>query len=864
MVEATPVAGPSTFFLQLDLTLANGTTQSILSSDGWRADSGDAVVDLGPIEAGLNVPASRRVGIDAVDNYEQWKQALGAQDGTDPAAFSIAPGFEIRLVRTAQPGEDSWVSMVFDPQGRLLIGKEKQGLLRMRLSDDGNQVDEVETIDDSLLECRGLAFIGDDLYVNANNSKAMYRLPKSGDTFAKPESVFASSGGVGHGRNDLVLGPDGLLYSIHGDAVDLPTDVADYTSPFREARRGKKTSEGYLLRVDPASGTGEVLAAGLRNPFGIDFNGDGEVFTYDADAEYDMGSPWYRPTRVSHLVTGADYGWRGVTKSWPPYYPDHPDNAQPNLDIGKGSPTAVKFGTRSHFPEPYRDALFILDWAYGRIIAVHMIPRGSSYLMASETFLKGRPLNVTDLDFGPDGSMYLVTGGRKTQSALYRIRFVGKHPVNDRLADGAVAARHLRRESAAESRKLRRQLEAELANEPTADRIDRVWNHLSNPDPWIRRAAINIIERHPIDDWSAKALSETEPTPAVLTLLSLDRAGRDDLLAEALRRLNEWTPQLARPSDRLAAFYAYWLTLQKLSAIDKSLRSETTRVLSAEYPANSYPHDRLLSEMLIKLEAIDAVPKTIALLNSSGDQAAQMHYLYVLRNARDGWTLADRQDFFAGLARAEHYLGGAGMNDFLKRIREEAIGTLTEKEREQLSAELEPRGSTSEPIEYPTRQLVRQWTVKELALAESPSRDPDPVRGSEIFAQASCIQCHRFGARGTLIGPDLTAASRRFSRHDLLVAMIEPSKVIAENYRSLQIVTVDGQSHVGQATLGGDYRSPVLRLATNPRKPFETIEIAKTEIESQTYSDVSWMPAGLLDTFTRAEIEDLIAYLQSK
>ncbi len=167
-----------------------------------------------------------------------------------------------------------------------------------------------------------------------------------------PELLFASCGGVGHGRNDLAVGPDRKLYSIHGDSVDLPTEAIDYTSPFREARRGKKTSEGHLLRIDPESGDVELLAAGLRNPFGIDFNSDGEIFTYDADAEYDMGSPWYRPTRVSQLLIGGDYGWRGVTKQWPSYYPDHPDNTRPNLDIGKGSPTAVKFGTRSNFPCP--------------------------------------------------------------------------------------------------------------------------------------------------------------------------------------------------------------------------------------------------------------------------------------------------------------------------------------------------------------------------------------------------------------------------------------------------------------------------------------------------------------------------------
>ena len=59
----------------------------------------------------------------------------------------------------------------------------------------------------------------------------------------RPELVYASSGGVGHGRNDLAVGPDNLLYSIHGDSVDLPESAIDHTSPYRNAAKGIKTSE---------------------------------------------------------------------------------------------------------------------------------------------------------------------------------------------------------------------------------------------------------------------------------------------------------------------------------------------------------------------------------------------------------------------------------------------------------------------------------------------------------------------------------------------------------------------------------------------------------------------------------------------
>ncbi len=101
-----------------------------------------------------------------------------------------------------------------------------------------------------------------------------------------------------------------------------------------------------------------------------------------------------------------------------------------------------------------------------------MVPRGSSYLMTAETFLKGRPLNVTDLDFAPDGSMYLVTGGRKTQSALYRVRYVGVGSREATASRWELASDRFARNS----RHLRRELEADLAQPPSEKCLVRVWN----------------------------------------------------------------------------------------------------------------------------------------------------------------------------------------------------------------------------------------------------------------------------------------------------------------------------------------------------------------------------------------------------
>src|ERR1041385_6480090 len=167
------------------------------------------------------------------------------------------------------------------------------------------------------------------------------------------------------------------------------------------------------------------MLAGFRNAYDFDFSPEGELFTFDSDMEWDWGLPWYRPTRINHCVLGAEFGWRSGSADWPDYYAD---SLPATVDIGIGSPTGVKFGTKSKFPEKYRKAFFIFDWSYGRIFAVHMKPNGASYSAEYEVFLKGKPLNLTDLEFGKDGAMYFITGGRGTQSGLYRLTYVGKAP----------------------------------------------------------------------------------------------------------------------------------------------------------------------------------------------------------------------------------------------------------------------------------------------------------------------------------------------------------------------------------------------------------------------------------------------------
>ncbi len=871
-IKAEPVPGPAAVALHLSITAADGSRRTIVTDEQWRRAEGGAAVSLGEAEPALFGIGRRPPTVDPFDNYEQWRQATGAPPAADSAAFWTAPGFEISLVRAAQADESSWVSLAFDTEGRATIAREDQGLLRMTLAADRRSIAKVETIDRELQECRGLLYAHGALYASANNSKGLYRLRDTdGDgQFDETKLLRTLSGSVGHGRNDIALAPDGMIYWISGDAVDLPKEsVADRTSPFREARRGANSREGFVLRTDHAGKSWELVAAGLRNSFGIALNERGDAFTYDADAEFDMGSPWYRPTRVVQLVSGADIGWRGVTGKWPPYFPDHADNALPTLDIGRGSPTAAMFGHSLKFPAEYRRALLILDWTYGRILAVHLLPRGAGYRAAAETFLKGRPLNVTDLATGPDGALYLVTGGRKTQSALYRVAYTGgdfaerPHSPHERACQ----------EHAAVARALRLQLEAH--HQPSAAAFEAAWPHLGSPDPKLRYAARIAIEHQPVDQWREGALREGRSLASLTALVALARSGDKQSAAAILDRLlargaGEGVPpdldelllivQVCFLCQQHAPQAFAERRAQLLARLDPLFPHEHAPIRHAGPAGSAASANRDLARLLALLDAPHLIERTIQSLLNSPAQEDRLQGLFVLRDVRSGWTKETRRAYFTALNDGAKFVAGEGMPKFLAQIREQAVATLSEDELKDLADLLRPDADASEPLP-PPRPLVRRWTSADFANLASDIARGDAQRGETVFRDALCIRCHRAGARGPAVGPDLTHVAGRFGPRDLLDSILTPNKVIAENYRNVQLRTIDGRTLVGRVLMQGDFRSEKLRLATQPLAPAEFVELDKKQIEEVRESAISPMPEGLLDGFRAEDVLDLLAFL---
>jgi len=847
---AEGVAGPSAVGIALVIQPSSGKEQRLSSDGAWPG-----LESRGRIEA-TRWELNCLPEISPFAEYNQWKEAL-----ENPGAVSLSPlppGFQLDTIRNAGKGDDSWVSLTFDARGRIFIGKEQKGILRLTLSESGSEVVAAETIEETLRECRGLAWSGDTLYAHANNDKALYALrDRNGDDrFGADEIVLiqATEGGTGHGRNALALGPDKHLHAIVGDDIAMPPGAMRKARP----ETGAPRELGHWIRAsfrEDGTVSWETMNRGLRNPYGIAFNRDGEPFTYDADNEGDVGLPFYRPTRINHLVSGANYGWhqeRGNTRSFPVYAPD---SVPGTYDVGRGSPTGVEFGTRSHFPQPWRDALFSLDWAYGRILAIHLTPHGAGYQARGEVFLEGRPLNVTDLEFDGDGAMWFVTGGRKTRSTLYRVRYTGDQKTEPPGPGVQELERGLYSKSA---RELRHRLERfHGVSDPAA--VDEAWPHLESPDPWIRNAARVALEWQPVETWRDNALDPKQGGPTAL--LALVRAGGATDRADASRaaaaisltntstrlkkltilRIHELAGPAVAPSDPSA-----------VAAQIAGLRSDPTPAVQRE-----------LAKALIRLAAPGAVSYAMDRLASSTDQMDRLHSLETLAEATSGWETGQREVFFSALFHARHSsYGDRFLQPFFQTLEEGALSrVLDETERARL-AEIGKAGPASEEPPPSARSVVKHWKLADLAAPPEPRRAADLARGLALYSAVLCAKCHVCGVVGRPVGPDLTTVASRFSRIDLLESILNPSSVVAEIHRTFVVTRNDGSAVMGRI-VHNDFRESKITLATNPFAPAELTTIPKAEIRSWEESPVSPMPPSLLDTLSAEEVEDLLGFLIS-
>lgn len=836
--------------------------------------------------------------------------------------LKIPEGFRVEhLYSPGEKDQGSWVAMTFDDKGRMITADQYGFLYRLTIPAIGSEelapqvekliVGNVQEPQVGMGYAQGLLYAFNSLYVMVNHnpddrfskSTGLYRIQDldGDDQYETVTEIRTFSGEPGeHGPHSLKLSPDGKHIVLSaGNHVDVP-EMDQYRLPrvwdednlfplIKDPRghaNNRKAPGGWIAQIDPEGKNWELIAAGFRNEFDIAFNEWGDLFTYDSDMEWDFGMPWYRPTRINHVTSGAEFGWRTGNAKWSPNYPD---NLPAILNIGQGSPTNVMFGTGSNFPTKYQKALFAFDWSFGIIYAIHLSPSGASYQATAEEFISGSPLPLTDGMIGPDGAMYFATGGRRLESDLYRVYYDGPVDSYQVLSMKAIPA----------EAKLRRELEKFHIEPADPSGLDLAWGNLDHADRFVQYAARIALEHQPVDSWRQKALTETNAVKKTQAILALARHGQKTDVIPMLQSLMTIDYEGLSEKERQDLLRTIEVILYRFDNDANPIKSDLVAYLSPNFPSDDNLFNRSLSVLLTHLDAPDAVAKTLALLETAKDDAdyqktftssaelifrnpqygldianmlanvppAQATYFAtVLGGAETGWTPEMREEYFAWIKNAlTNYKGGRSYVGFLDRTRKMALAHVAPEDFEKYDELSGGKLLTSSGNDIANTGIQpegpgRNWTVDEALSVVDTLEARDFVRGKAMYQATLCQSCHTMQGEGGIIGPDLSQLGTRFSKKNILEATINPSDVISEQYHATVFELKGGGSVVGRLTNEDDVNYYV---SQNPFAPDDLRTVPKNTVSFTKNSDASIMLPGLINRLNEEELRDLMAYLIS-
>ncbi|MEO0478306.1 MAG: family 16 glycoside hydrolase [Planctomycetota bacterium] len=906
--------GPAALALRLDAAIEGGERVVLDSGSHWRATASE------PAESWVNADFDDSSWSSA-DDYGVvgapdvvWSSQVDAsqfggagteafpQTSSGDAGITTLPGFVAEVVyEVPRSSQGSWVSLAALPDGRLIASDQgNKGLFVITPSawEEPGSVTTVERLDVDLGDGEGLGGVQgmqwafDSLYVMVNGRRSgLYRIADEDDDGRLDQvRLLREFRGAGeHGPHAVRLSLDGESLIVCAGNHTLPPEVDASRIPTNweedlllprqwDARghaRGRLAPGGWIARVSPDGEQWEMLSVGYRNEYDFAFHKSGEMFTYDADMEWDMGTPWYRPTRVCHATSGSEFGWRSGTGKWPS---DYPDSLPSVIDLGPGSPSGMTFGYGAKFPMRYQEALFGLDWTFGTIWAIHLTPDGASFRATREEFATGTPLALTDALVGADGALYFTVGGRGSQSKLYRMRYVGEG------STVPMPGLELTPELA-----LRRELEA-FHGKADPKALDVAWPHLGHPDRFVAYAARIAVESQPVDQWRARALSEEDPLIATNALLALARQGegaedRDALLRRLMTLRGPFRGELGIVSRLRTAGVAMArhgmpdesIRLRMIELLENNLRRRSQRVHVEMVKLLAYLGSESIVERAVPLLAAaqPSEPPAWSELIERNDNfggpiramLADMPPLegidlaFAIRHVEAGWTIPLRRQYFEFLNRAAERSGGISYAGFLTNCREDALEHCTPSERAacaDLTGELLGKHPDFEVT--PPRGPGQLWTVDSaLEVLESSASVPDFERGRNAFHAVACATCHSFDGSGGAIGPDLSTVANKFGNRDLLTAILEPSADISDQYGSSVVTLKDGSKVFGRAVPqeGGGYEVYPMDPTADP------VVVPASDVDRVEESPVSQMPAGLTYALGAEELRDLIAYLMS-
>ena len=711
---------------------------------------------------------------------------------------------------------------------------------------------KISTFAEGFTNSMGLSFGPDGVLYLATRSQ-LYRLKdgaKTGIVRLETKGNYPHNGLCGFAwdtNGDLIFGLGenlGEPYKLIGSDGSLLTGGGEGGNVYRCKPDGSKLSR---------------IATGFWNPFAMTVDANGRLFVVDNDPDA------RGPCRLLHIIQGGDYGYRFRygRKGTHPFqcWNGELPGTLPMVAGTSEAPSGIISCDFTSMSKLFPGELFVTSWGDHTIERFRLEPKGESFTASSKIVVRGgenfRPVAFA---IAPDGSVVFTDWVDKSypvhgKGRIWRLRakpeFSGKPkaqatraPATMKLpADlkdliptlgdpdpfrASAALDVLGRPgnakilSAALSAKPQAALRIGivLALRKTGEARVAVADFLADPDPGVRRAAIQWVAEERVVEYRDLLAAAAAKPPVTTELFQAWLAARDLLdgkpAADGDNRREEYLATILKDDRQPILFRTLALrTLRPdhplltpvllsglLKQSDKTLRNEVMRTLMVRPDA--------AGQALMRTIALDEkLPTTVRAMAVTGLG-------------------------YSAEAKESH-----------------AVLQLTQEQPPLRQDSLRSLGGPPEP-----KRTADEWRK---ALATG---DGDAQAGERVFFHPKgpgCFKCHAIDNRGSGIGPDLSTIGRAAPREKLIDSILDPSKEIAPAFTAWRITTRDGKEHVGMIV--GETFDSMVAVADSQGK---IEKIRRTDIEERTALAKSIMPDDQANQMTRHEFLDLIAFLSSR
>lgn len=382
----------------------------------------------------------------------QPKKLVAMNNGLSPeeaaAAMTVPEGFKVRL-SAGEPLVHQPIAFTIDPRGRLWVaeaytypnrakdGEGKDKIVILEDTDGDGTFETRKVFIEGLNLVSGLELGFGGVWVGAA-PYLMFIADKNGDDVPDdvdrkpqadlrfPSDVPASATVLldGFGWQDthetlnaFLWGPDGWLYGCHGVFTHSKVGKPGTSD---EDRQGLNAG---VWRYHPTRHQFEVFAHGTSNPWGVDFDDQGQAFItacviphlwhmIQGGRYHRQGGQHFNPYTFEDIKTIADhlhYVGKIQDHAWWGHEPHAPTDT---LAAGGGhAHCGAMIYLGDNFPAHYRNQIFMDNVHGNRINVCQFEPKGSGFigrrapdfLIANDHWFRG-----INLKYGPDGSVYLI------------------------------------------------------------------------------------------------------------------------------------------------------------------------------------------------------------------------------------------------------------------------------------------------------------------------------------------------------------------------------------------------------------------------------------------------------------------------